>query len=95
MDLTARDIPKTARHFQASVRTRQLPRQPTHREEKKRRRGEEEREGKGEGKEEEKKAKKEISAEEEKLFRGTMGLIYDVRRNGLNLSFRSPFSDVQ
>ena len=53
----------------------------------KRRRGEEEkREGKGEGKEEEKKEKKEISAEEVKLFRGTMELIHDVRRNGLNLS---------
>ena len=77
------------------MRTRQLPRQPTHREEKKRRRGEEEREGKGEGKEEEKKERKEISAEEEKLFRATIGLIHDVRRNGLNLSFRSPFSDVQ
>ena len=74
--------------------TRQLLRQPTHREEKKRRRGEEEREGKGEGKEEEKKEKK-GDFQEVKLFRGTMGLIHDVRRNGLNLSFRSPFSDVQ
>ena len=65
---------------------------------RKRRRGEEEkRRGreKEKGKEEEKKERKAISAEEEKLFRGTMGLIHDVRRNGLNLSFRSPFSDVQ
>lgn len=46
---------KTPRHLQAPVCTRQLLWQPTHREEKKRRRGEEEREGKGEGKEEEKK----------------------------------------
>ena len=64
----------------------------------KRGRGEEEKRREREkekGKEEEKKEKKEISAEEEKLLRGTMGLIHDVRRNGLNLSFRSPFSDVQ
>ena len=64
----------------------------------KRRRGEEEKRREREkekGKEEEKKEKNEISAEEEKLLRGTMGLIHDVRRNGLNLSFRSPFSDVQ
>ena len=64
----------------------------------KRRRGEEEkRRGreKEKGKEEEKKERKEISAEEEKLFRATIGLIHDARRDGLNLSFRLLFSDVQ
>ena len=55
---------------------------------------EEEKEEKRRGREEEKEGRKEISAEEEKLCTGTMGLIYDVRCKDLNLSFRSPLSDV-
>ena len=55
---------------------------------------EEEKEEKRRGREEEKEGRKANSAEEEKLFTGTMGLIYDVRCKDLNLSFRSPLSDV-
>ena len=64
---------------------------------KRRRGGEERRRGreKEKGRKKKRRKRKEISAEAVKLFRGTMGLIHDVRRNGLNLSFRSPFSDVQ
>ena len=66
LDLTARDIPQIFRHFhfhfQALVCTRQLPRQPTHREEKKRRGREKEK-----GKEEEKEEGKEISSVRKKI----------------------------